>query len=58
MKYSLTVYNELTGNTIFQSEIYNDTKLNMDYLSRLYDDYDQDTDKVVKFREHGKSNDF
>jgi len=53
MKYSLVVYNELTGNTIFQSEVYKDTKSNMDFLSRLYDDYIQDTHKVCKFREHG-----
>ena len=56
MNYSVVAYNELTGNIIFQSEIYADTKENMRHLNKLYEDFFETTANVsCKFREHGET---
>ena len=54
MEYSLVAYNELTGNNIFQSEIYADTKENMRHLNKLYEDFETTANISCKFREHGE----
>ena len=55
MEYSLVAYSELTGNIIFQSEMYADTKENMRHLNKLYDDFETAANISCKFREHGDS---
>jgi len=55
MNYSIVAYNELTGNNIFQSEIYADTKENMRHLNKLYEDFETATNISCKFREHGET---
>jgi len=55
MNYSIVAYNELTGNNIFQSEIYADTKENMRHLNKLYEDFETAANISCKFREHGET---
>lgn len=54
MEYSLVAYNELTGNIIFQSEIYSDTKENMRHLNKLYYDFETASNISCKFKEHSE----
>jgi len=52
MEYSLVAYNELTGNIIYQGEPLKDTKANMRFLNKLYDDYETTANVRCKFKEH------